>query len=365
MGSTDPQSRSLAPITPEVRDVLPSLSIEAPSPSSANYSPSPNRISASFFSTIDPFLPRRQGTYNLTPQYVFPSALNNLPPWLSAPYAFNHNSLSFYWTRDDALIDAAWNIWGRPPCLNCVVACGGKQDGDLARWCDFGERRDGTFGRVAACARCLRMGEEGACVEQIEVRKDGSVSAREEDLQREGTGRVMWSSMERTLRQQGIVEWRAINLHVGDVDGKRKVVEAWDHQQEDSSLAGFRENWVLPTKPTLFPAPVGNQVRKSRDELVPNREGVEVEKARHEKARARVREWDHEDILLGRREVCATQGETADDVFGSIQGKGTRREAWRSEEPGELRELYDLKDMVNSMLRERMAQGVMVDDETF
>ncbi len=57
-------------------------------------------------------------------------------------------------------------------------------------------------------------------MEMIELRKDGSVSAQNGDFSTKELGGCMWSERERKLRKNGLVEWRAVNLHVGDVEAR-------------------------------------------------------------------------------------------------------------------------------------------------
>jgi hypothetical protein len=278
----------------------PSLFIQPPSPvDSTNISPSPDRFSASFFSKIDPLLPKRLATVHHTPQYLFPSELNDLPSSRSTPFAFNHHTLAFYWTRDDALTDTSWNIWATPPCLNCVVACDGDGDGDLARRCDFGQRRDRSFGRVQACSRCLNRGLGDQCVEQIEVRKDGSVSARDEDLQGCGPIGAKWLPREVRLRRLGVVEWRPINLHEGDSEAKKSIVEQNDRHKDTTHVHGGKRNWTLPAPSKLLSvAATPSAVSKTRIELNLDCESRGVRQQRLLCAAARVAEWESEELLV-------------------------------------------------------------------
>ncbi|KAF7514391.1 hypothetical protein GJ744_000161 [Endocarpon pusillum] len=257
---------------------------------------SPPIPSASFFSPIDPYLRSRQSTFHLPPQYVFPSHLNYLPRNFEVPYAFNHNTLSFYWTRADALADVKYNICARAPCLNCVVACGGDEDGDLARRCDLSVKMDESFGKVRTCGRCVRNGEGGRCVEMIEVRRDGSVSAQVGDFDTKEFGGCMWSERERRLRRNGVVEWRPVNLHVGEVEGKEEVVRAWTRLRECGPLFAGRQNWALPRRTPL--AHRATEVVRVRREMIRDIESAEGKQARLKRAAAQVEEWDREDELL-------------------------------------------------------------------
>jgi hypothetical protein len=178
-------------------------------------------------------------------------------------------------------------------------------DGDLARGCDLGERRLKSFGKVLECTRCAREdrpgGKKGSCcVEQIEVRRDGSVSASPEDLTKDPWPRMgMWSVRERRLREWGVVGWRPINLHVGDVEGKREVVRQWEGLRDRSWSSGEKENWALPTQPWFKEREHPRRVAEAREEVFRDLESVEAEKARLHRAAARVAEWDREDLLLG------------------------------------------------------------------
>jgi hypothetical protein len=272
---------------------------DVPITDSAATSSPPHLISASFFNPIDPFHPSRLSTLHLIPQYTFPSSLNFLPRGLETPFALNHHTLSFYWNRSDALTDSIYNIWAQPPCMNCVVACQGDEDGDLARRCDFGARRDESFGKVRACGRCVIKGNQGKCVEMIEVRHDGSVSAQEGDFAATTElGGSMWSERERRLRRQGLVDWRPINLYDGDVDGKIEVLEMWNRLRECPTNYVNTKNWLAPIRKKLTWRENIRAVARARSEARQDAETAEAKKARLEKAAARVAGWDLEDAYL-------------------------------------------------------------------
>jgi hypothetical protein len=183
--------------------------------------------------------------------------------------------------------------------MNCVVACQGDEDGDLSRRCDFGARRDESFGKVRACGRCVIKGDQGKCVEMVEVRHDGSVSAQEGDFATTELGGSMWSERERRLRRQGVVDWRPINLHNGDVDGKIEVLEMWKKVRECTTNYVNNKNWVAPIRKKLTWREHIREVARARSEIRRDVETTEAKGARLQKAAARVAEWDLEDTYLG------------------------------------------------------------------
>jgi hypothetical protein len=145
---------------------------------------------------------------------------------------------------------------------------------------------------------CITQKKEGRCVEQIELRHDGSVSAREEDLRR-GFSAGMWCPREKWLRRQGIVAWRTINLHTGDAEGKMEVVDEWDSLQERSKAYGEGKSWVLPPATKLEHRQRIADLKSTRAELIRDLETAEANKSRLARAAARVAEWDLEDEFLG------------------------------------------------------------------
>lgn len=177
-----------------------------------------------------------------------------------------------------------------------MIACGGDGDGDLARRCDLGVKTDESFGKARTCGRCVRNGERGRCVEMIEVRRDGSVSAQNGDLSTKELGGCMWSERERRLRRNGVVEWRAVNLHVGEVEGKEEVVRAWARLRECGPLFAGRKNWALPMRTELTYQ--ANEVVRARREMNRDIESAEGKQARLKRAAAQVAVWDREDELL-------------------------------------------------------------------
>lgn len=178
-----------------------------------------------------------------------------------------------------------------------MVACQGDQDGDLARLCDFGDRRDRSFGKVQTCSRCASQWQqaERRCVEQVEVRRDGSLSATDSDL----VGLGMWSPRERRLRRRGVVEWRVVNLRVGDVEGKKWVVRDGERMRETRSLDGERENWILPVDSGAKDGRDPGAVARTRAELTRDFETAEDKRLRLKSAVARVADWDRQDIVFG------------------------------------------------------------------
>jgi hypothetical protein len=183
--------------------------------------------------------------------------------------------------------------------MNCIVACQGDEDGDLTRRCDFGARRDESFGKVRACGRCVIQGNQGKCVEMIEVRHDGSVSAQEGDFSTTELGGSMWSERERRLRRQGVVDWRPINLHVGDVAGKSEVLEMWERVRECATHYVNTKNWVAPIRTNLPWREHMREVARVRAEINQDVAKTEAREDRLQKAAARVSEWDLEDTDLG------------------------------------------------------------------
>ncbi len=180
-----------------------------------------------------------------------------------------------------------------------MVACGGDEDGDLARRCDLGSRMDESFGKARTCGRCSRNGHEDRCVEMIELRKDGSVSAQNGDFSTKELGGCMWSERERRLRQNGLVAWRAVNLQVGNTEAKEEVTREWDRLREYSTTFACKKNWTLPMRTKLAYPSNKKEVARIRREINRDRESAEEKHARLKKAAATVEEWDREDELLG------------------------------------------------------------------
>ena len=236
----------------------------------------------------NPPLPSRLATLNRFPQFLFPSCWNMIPRDHEIPYAFNHHHLSLYWTREDALVDAKFNIYVRPPCLNCIVACDGDMDGDLAKCCSGLTKQE-----WGPCARCVCRGGNGNCIEQIEVRKDGSPcgGGKASDPQT-----VIWTEEERRLRKRGIVEWRPINLQFGDVNGKEGVVQEWYGLKRKVKQLDDRQNWILPTQTREMNKAFIIDERITWGSSVRTRQSDRDRQIRLQLAAARVAEWDKEDL---------------------------------------------------------------------
>ncbi|RMD41396.1 hypothetical protein DV735_g3744, partial [Chaetothyriales sp. CBS 134920] len=191
---------------------------------------------------------------------------NNLASDLEVPYAFTHNTASFYWTKADALNDVRWNIWVQPPCLRCI------SKGEVkSKACDRMRRQNETFGMMRSCMECCKEGLEDACIETIELRLDGgegigpsirkanidtpdngpkngvaAIRARNQRLNRQCKtfiDQVVWMASERRLRINGQVIWKPINLHVGDTKAKMEILDSflWTEGNE-LSRSGFAGN---------------------------------------------------------------------------------------------------------------------------
>ena len=241
-------------------------------------------------------IPRRHATLNLYPQHLFPSHANwlksALPGWknLEVPYAFSHKDAMFYWTQDDALRDWKWNVWARPPCLNCHLS--GE---DMARSCDQVKTREESFGLDRACWRCKAKGEASSCVEMIERRADGSVGVDGHDIDKKDMG--LWEKRERQVREQERVWWRPVNLENGDVVGKRRVLEEWENIQDDRFLH-VQKNWVLPDLSQYGREAPRLDFLHQEEERVRRLELMKDEKERQEVMRIRVAGWNVEDAFI-------------------------------------------------------------------
>jgi hypothetical protein len=186
----------------------------------------------------------RHSTFDRFPQYIFPSLYNaecdRLDQRHDIPYAFSHHHAAFFWTQEDALNGLYWNIFARPPCLNCI--CEGER---RATQCNRGARQFESMGRKRCCTYCEEMGaSEDSCIEMIEVRINPistlAISLDEDDkrakkppkspsmLEKEyddptpskgrygdhGLDKHIWTEFEELLRSQGKVYWTPINLHL-------------------------------------------------------------------------------------------------------------------------------------------------------
>lgn len=146
------------------------------------------------------------------------------------------------------------------------------------------------------------------CIQQIEVRKDGSLSTVPEDQEMDWEGSTnawgQWSERERRLRRLGVVVWRPINLHVGDVEGKTKVVEQWEVWRElrdrrEGKGGWMGKNWAPPARLAWMRTESDRELRRMREELVRGYwESKEDEERRLRQAEATVTEWDQDDIEL-------------------------------------------------------------------
>jgi hypothetical protein len=198
-------------------------------------------------SSKSPDLPihfNRHSTFDQFPQYMFPSLYNaecdRMDDRHDIPYAFSHHHAAFFWTQEDALNGLYWNIFARPPCLNCI--CEGEY---RAMQCNRGARQFESMGQERCCTYCEEMGaSEDSCIEMIEVRinpisslaitqnvEDESVKhvrkspttlAKEYRDPTPSKGRYdqhgvdshIWTDYEKLLRSEGKVYWTPINLHL-------------------------------------------------------------------------------------------------------------------------------------------------------
>lgn len=187
-------------------------------------------------------------TFDSWPQHVFPSCANSLTYELEMPYAFSHHVPAFFWSREDALAAVHWNIYARPPCLNCVTS--GEID---AKLCDRLARQERHYGTVRCCHRCEELEMEESCIEMIELRvdwpKDRELAVGKLNLvdlpngpnrlRRTNKGwmdKRIWTEEERACRAHGTVIWRPINLNYGDAKAKKSIVAQW-HSGEGQGIA--------------------------------------------------------------------------------------------------------------------------------
>lgn len=211
-------------------------------------------------------------------------------------------------------------------------------------------------------------------MEQIEVRGDGSMSAREADLDELG----MWSPRERRLRRKGVVGWRAVNLLVGDVEGKRAVVQDWERMRESRNLYGDRENWILPTGLGLEYREDLTVVAGARADVIRDLETVGERKVRLMGAMARVAEWDREDAVLGFKKQEPSAEQVDETLEAARIGKErmlnhlTEREHniaeqkrfWRLRIQAQSVHLHDAELKQNGLEAAMQAEGKWKTDET-
>ena len=171
---------------------------------------------------------KRDSTFDRFPQYIFPSSFNasTVPGELERPWAYSHHQAAFYWTEADALSALHWNIYARPPCLNCVLA-----GSDVARRCNRWAKQWKTRGTRRCCTCCQEAVLAEACVEMVELRIIPNFAAKRFNgtnftprFDKGGVDLFLWSAGEVKLRNQGKVIWRPINLKYGDVELKRRLM---------------------------------------------------------------------------------------------------------------------------------------------
>jgi hypothetical protein len=257
-------------------------------------------LSSSFYAPIDQLSLRRQETLSIYPQHIFPSELNKLDSSLETPYAFSYKEAAFYWTRDDALANRKLNIWAKPPCLNCELAGEGP-----ARRCNRYTRQEDSLGKIQSCTRCERECGATSCVEQIEIRADGTYGHTDTgidpdiDVEKDMPSEPRQPFVEeQNLRASGLVWWMPINLGHGNIEKKEALVARWKQQ---------RQSQVAP--PTM-----GNiNSQSSRVDQIAMaliQERVLVGRARNQNL---VAEWDENDLMLEPR-LLALQAEGAEET---------------------------------------------------
>lgn len=279
-------------------------------------------LSASFFAAIDPLTSKRISTLSLYPQHIFPSESNKLDSSLEIPYAFSHEKAAFYWTRDDALANYKLNIWAKPPCVSCELV--GE---DFARSCNRYTRQEDSLGKIKCCTRCERLGQATSCIEQIEIRGDGTYGHI--DVEKGETSKSsQWSTAQRDLREGGIVWWAPINLDYGDNEQKEVIFARWKEQRHP--------RLALPTSgidkgTQSYASFVIEQISRAQGE-----EKMLVGRARNQEL---VAEWDEEDLTLEPR-LLALQAEEA----ATAATVATTKEATRLNESSEKSPNSKLED---------------------